>query len=161
MPRSASQVLDVQVVLAGTESAVPPMQLPLKQVSAPSHTSPSGHGVPVGAFPGDTQTPLLLQASAPLQMFESGHGVPAGALPEETQVALALHVSVPLHKLLSEQELPAASATWLALVPTHESFVHGFPSSSGLSPKSPEPVSSPLPVPRVIVMLTSVAPVNR
>src|SRR5262249_28469438 len=93
----------VQVLLSSQLGAVPAVQTPATQVSAPLHRVPSLHAVPV-------VTAVLRQPSTGSQ--ESAvHGLPSsqsGAVP--TVHAPAWQVSSPLQALPSLQAVPLATA---------------------------------------------------
>jgi hypothetical protein len=104
-------------------SGVPAVQLPDWQVFVPLHTVPSeSHDVPFA-------TGTFWQPST--ASHESAvHGLPSLQLsPLETHVP-AWQVSVPLHARPSSQLVPLATATcWQPSTASHESAVHGLPSS--------------------------------
>jgi len=121
-PVAGLQVSVVQTLLSLQLSAVPAVQDPLWQVSAPLQTSPSGHGVPLvtdawphpktGSQVSVVQTLLSLQLSA----------VPAVHDP-------LWQVSVPLHTLASAHEVPFSTGVFAQPVAGLQlSVVHTLPS---------------------------------
>jgi hypothetical protein len=103
-------------------SAVPAVQVPLWQVSAPLHRLPSVQDVP---FATDVFTqPVVVLHESVVHGFESLQeiGVPAVQLP-------AWQVSAPLHRLPSRQGVPfGAGAVVQPVAGEQPSVVHGFES---------------------------------
>src|SRR5438445_663694 len=129
-PLSGSQVSVVHGLLSLQLSAVPPMQMPARQVSAPLHTLPSLHEVPFASAvcwqPASWSQVSVVQGLLSLQLS----GVPALQAP-------AWQVSAPLHTFPSPHGVPFTTGTFRQPVAGSQlSVVQGLLSlhSSGVPP---------------------------
>src|SRR5882672_8906279 len=118
-----SQVSVVHGLASLQLSGVPAVHTPVWQVSAPLHTVPSAHEVPLETAacwqPESGRHESTVHAFASLQ----SSGVPAAQVPP-------WQVSRPLHALLSAHAVPLATGVcWQPLNGLHASTVHGFASS--------------------------------
>jgi hypothetical protein len=92
-------------LLSSQLSAVPAVQVPLWQVSAPLHTLPSLHDVPFN-------TGELMQPTNASQL-SAVHTLPSLQLSAVPGLHTPLwQVSLPLHTLLSAQAVPSATGTF-------------------------------------------------
>ena len=127
---------------SSTVGAAPDAQAPLEHISAPLQALPSEHDVPFA-------TAICVTPAAGSQA-SAVHGLPsssAGGVPGAH--APAWHSSLPLQAFPSEHDVPLSGKCTTPSTGSHESAVHGLPSSSaGALPGAHVPlalqVSAPL-----------------
>src|SRR5262245_29906032 len=122
-PLSGLHASVVQALPSSQSSGVPAVQVPLWQVSAPLHTVPSAHEVPLAT--GDVTQPRVGLHESFVQTFPSlqTSGVPAVQIP-------AWQVSAPLHTVPSAHDVPFATGVFRQpCTGSQLSFVHTLTSS--------------------------------